>query len=147
MPHSPGRAVALPLRAGWTTTLLPAGLPGVYLLLLGARPRYVGRSDTCLAGRLAAHRDRDDVTHVAWSVCAGPTQAFRAECYWYHRMAGAPGLLNRMHPAAPRGLHLGCPFCGDAARTAAEAVRELAAAGRSGRAVQAPRVDGLAGAA
>lgn len=127
--------LAVPMHPDWLAALLPRGLSGAYVLLRGGRPRYVGRSDACLLARLSGHDLRGDATHVAWTVCADAAHAFHAECHWYHAMAGEAGVLNRIHPASPRRSGLACQFCGAAARTAADAVRQLAGMGRRAQAV------------
>lgn len=88
--------------------LVPARSCGTYLLLDGASPVYVGRSDVCLRTRLATHNHRLHATHVLWEIAQTPTGAFLLEAYWFHHHALQ---LNQIHPARPAGSLDICPFC------------------------------------
>lgn len=94
----------------WTLTLgdqaalqraIPAGLIGVYLMISMRRLIYAGRSDTCLQMRLVAHEHLQSAGLVAWRTCTSPLVACRFERLWFARIAGRPGVLNRILPAAP----------------------------------------------
>jgi hypothetical protein len=119
------KALAVPLNPAWLRTLLPPLRAGVYLLLDRDHPRYVGRSDTCLLTRLCGHELRSEATHAVWSLRGDAVGAYRAECYWYHRLNAGLALVNKLHPAAPI-RNLTCPFCPDQLDETAAAVHALA---------------------
>lgn len=91
--------------------LVPEGWAGVYMLLRDAVPFYVGRSDTCLRARLAAHPLLTLATHVTWETCASSLHAYRLESAWFHTLQLTAEFTNRNHPAHPSGEPNSCPFC------------------------------------
>lgn len=105
--------------------MLAPNLAGVYVLIEGDRPIYVGRSDTCLLRRLVAHEHRVRSSHVVWALRPGPVHAYLAECHWYHRLGGREMLINERHPASPGGGWT-CPFCDAQLADARAAVANLA---------------------
>lgn len=109
-PVSFGRT-AVPADPAWIRAMLPPGVVGAYILLDGSSPFYVGRSDSCLAGRLVHHEYLAEASHVFWEVCRDSVRAFHCESFWYDRSGGSHRLRNRIHPARPAGHSGGCPFC------------------------------------
>ena len=102
---------AVPAQPAWIRSMLPTGVVGAYVLLKGPDPFYVGRSDSCLAGRLLRHEHLTATTHVFWEVCRDPIRAYHCEAYWYDYARASRTLLNRVHPARPAGHTDPCPFC------------------------------------
>lgn len=99
-----------PSEHDWTLTLadpdtlrraIPSGLIGVYLMISMRRLIYAGRSDTCLQIRLVAHEHLASAGLVIWRSCASSLIAWQLERLWYGRIAGRPGVLNKIFPAAP----------------------------------------------
>ncbi len=91
--------------------LVPAGRPGVYMLLRQDQPFYIGRSDSCLRTRLASHPLLRMATHVTWGPCTTPLEAYRLEAAWFHRLTAGGQPINQIHPARPAGESNSCPFC------------------------------------
>ncbi|WP_170130972.1 hypothetical protein [Deinococcus yavapaiensis] len=91
------------------------GRSGVYVLgrdERGFKPGYVGRSDTDLQRRLATHNHRDEFEYFIFRYAGSPEEAFRLECeLWHAHEETASGMLNRIHPDAPSGSGLECPYC------------------------------------
>ena len=102
---------AVPANASWIWSMLPNGVIGAYVLLKGHKPFYIGRSDSCLAGRLLRHEYLAETSHVFWEVCRDPIRAYHCEAYWYDRAGASHALRNRVHPARPTGHPDPCPFC------------------------------------
>lgn len=102
------------LNANILRSLIPPQKIGVYLLgtyhLGDFHPIYAGRSDSCLLKRLLNHNHRDKATHVVWRFTLTISQAFRQECCLYHTYEDE-FLLNKGHPASPKGSGLRCPIC------------------------------------
>lgn len=92
-------------------TFVPAGKPGVYMLLRGEIPFYVGRSDRCTQTRLASHPLLAMATHVTWEPCTTALHAFHLESAWFHALKSLNQLTNQIHPARPVGENKNCPFC------------------------------------
>jgi hypothetical protein len=113
------RRFALPASPAWIHPFLPPRTVGAYMLFDNGRPFYVGRSDTCLRGRLLGHEHLGAASHVLWERCPSPRQAFHLEAFWYDRLKPSGGLLNRVHPARPGDDDEPCPFCAAAAGVAA----------------------------
>jgi hypothetical protein len=90
---------------------VPAGMPGVYMLLRAYAPFYVGRSDKCVQTRLANHPMLSLATHVAWEPCANALHAYRLESAWFHALQFSTQLTTRIHPAHPTREASNCPFC------------------------------------
>lgn len=101
------------LRPWVVRALIPPGHPGSYVLYRGGRgvvaPTYNGRSDHDLAGRLAMHARVGRGEYFSYDVHPDAVTAFVAECAAYHLRAASAE--NVIHPASPRGLDAGCPFC------------------------------------
>jgi len=95
----------------------PTSSPGSYILGNNAggglfRPRYVGRSDRDIEGRLATHGYLYFFEYFVVRKAADPQEAYRQECTLWHgyRQQGYD-LANKIHPAAPPGYPNRCPFC------------------------------------
>ena len=103
----------------WVVGLaIPDRTAGVYVLGdlvpgLRFRPRYVGRSDADLRERLKEHELRSRLAYFRFAVCRDAGQAFARECEYWHALREAD-LLNRIHPDAPAGSGLLCPYCATA---------------------------------
>lgn len=100
--------------------LVPPGIIGCYVLMIGDSPVYVGRSDSCLRQRLSRHGHIGFATHFLWQPCKNPVAAFNLESLWYHHLRHDLGrnLLNTIHPDSPSGANRSCPFCVPADRDA-----------------------------
>lgn len=109
--EGPFGRMAVPAIPAWVRAMLPLGVIGAYVLLKGPKPFYVGRSDSCLAGRLVRHEYLAEASHVMWQICRDPVRAFHCEAFWYDRAGGTRCLRNRVHPARPAGHTGSCPFC------------------------------------
>ena len=98
---------------GVVRALIPRDVIGCYVLTVGERPVYVGRSDSCLRQRLAHHGLLGRASHFFWQPCGTPLAAFNLESAWYHhlRHGAGTGLLNLNHPGSPSGVNCLCPFC------------------------------------
>ena len=92
--------------------LVPRDVVGCYILMVGDKPVYVGRSDTCVQQRLVHHGLLNIATHFSWQPCRSPVAAFNLESSWYHHLQHTDGqqLLNAIHPDSPAGSNLACPF-------------------------------------
>lgn len=102
----------------WAIRLVvPERSIGVYLLgsvsLASSAfcPAYVGRSDIDLRRRLLRHGTTPLDTYFRVRRCASRQAAFFAECFLFHALRGTPQLRNALHPAAPDGSGLDCPYC------------------------------------
>jgi hypothetical protein len=105
----PPARMAFQLKPATIKALVPGRVPGTYLLLAGSKPIYVGRSDTCLRTRLARHNHLSKASHVLWEPASTSATAFALEAFWFHKHSDS--LLNKVHPASPRGQRMKCPFC------------------------------------
>lgn len=85
---------------------------------------YVGRSDTDLARRLHQHARAGAADRFTFQVTRSRRSAFYLEARDWHRYHG---LLNRIHPRAPKRLPYTCPYC-EAARQMASDLGRIAAA-------------------
>jgi len=86
---------------------------GVYVLgntILGTFvPKYVGRSDVNLNGRL-----KDWVGYYSqfkFGYYSTQKDAYSTECWIYHQLF--PSLDNERHPDKPIGKDYKCPWCGE----------------------------------
>lgn len=91
------------------------GRPGVYVLgddESGFVPRYVGRSDTSLKKRLMTHNHLYDHAYFIFKYVESEKEAFYTEAKWWHdcKELGLD-IDNRIHPDAPNGTFLECPYC------------------------------------
>ena len=132
--------VAVPADSGWLVSMIPQGIVGAYMMFSDDRPFYVGRSDSCLRGRLLGHPLLKAATHVIWEVCPTARRAFHMEAYWYDRLSPSGTLINKVHPARPCGDARPCPFCfdGDLVRAAMPFGRRPLALGKNIVAHQCP---------
>lgn len=74
--------------------------------------RYVGRSDSCLRTRLLNHNYLYEFSYFVFRYASSPKEAFLIECKWWHDHHAKRGvLLNKIHPGAPAGQSLSCPYC------------------------------------
>lgn len=103
--------LGVPADPDWIRGMIPEGVLGAYLLLRNGRPFYAGRSDSCLATRLAGHELLGQATHLLWEICDDPVRAFYCEAFLYDSSRHVSGFLNRVHPARPAGSKGECPFC------------------------------------
>ncbi len=115
-PYEGTTRVALRLTRSVVNMQIPTGTIGAYLLMEydqdGARPLYVGRSDTCLRRRLCRHPLRGRATHFVVTPARNSHQAYAMESYWYHEyQAAGRAVRNQIHPASPAGTGRRCPFC------------------------------------
>lgn len=95
------RAVRRHSRSGW---------PGVYVLAdTHGIPRYIGRSDIDVRGRLQQHVDAGNYRFFLVEHYRTPDEAYQREANLYHYYRNQ--LDNAIHPAVPRGCHDGCPRC------------------------------------
>lgn len=90
--------------------------PGAYVLgdwEAGAfRIGYVGRSDEDVRQRLAGHERLGEFGYVIVRYAPGAVEAFWSECeFWHACHQTGITVVNRIHPAAPRGSGLACPYC------------------------------------
>ena len=108
------RRFAFLLTPATVRAVIPRGVAGVYMLLKIGTPLYIGRSDSCVRGRIASHALASLATHFVWEPCLDHRQAFLLESFWYHRIRDLPGVLNVVHPASPRAVGTRCPFCAKA---------------------------------
>lgn len=69
---------------------------------------YVGRSDTDLKRRLLQHTYTGAFPAFRFVPAATIYDAYVMECSAYHL---TEGMLNRVHPRAPRRLPYKCPVC------------------------------------
>lgn len=93
--------------------LLPG--PGAYALGRddgGFTVEYVGRSDHSVRDRLARHERLGDFDYFIVRYPRGSQSAYLLECaFWHASVDGGRQLENVIHPAAPRGFGLECPYC------------------------------------
>lgn len=92
--------------------LVPGQLIGAYVLTVGPRPVYVGRSDRCLRTRLIGHSLIETATHFFVIPCSCEEEAYRWESALFHWLKNKGASLNQIHPARPASLIVRCPFCG-----------------------------------
>jgi hypothetical protein len=83
-------------------TELPSNVVGVYLMCTKRQLIYAGRSDACLRTRLVYHEHLRHAGVVLWRVCPTIQVAYQVETWWYERLHGRPGVLNRIQPAKPK---------------------------------------------
>lgn len=83
---------------------LPRSVAGVYLMCGKGQLIYAGRSDACLRTRLVYHEHLRHAGVVLWRVCPTVNVAYQIESWWYERLQGRPGVLNRIEPAKPKRL-------------------------------------------
>ncbi|MDU2106215.1 hypothetical protein [Clostridium sp.] len=87
--------------------------PGVYVLgdnENGFVYRYVGRSDTCIRTRLLTHNYLYKYEYFIFRYVDNPKEAYYYESKWWHDCANM-GINNKIHPDAPSGSRLVCPYC------------------------------------
>ena len=95
--------------------VLLEGKPGVYVLGDddgGFVPKYVGRSDTSLKNRLLTHNHLYEHSYFIYRYVDNDKEAFYTEAKWWHDCLNNGLVLdNRIHPDAPNGTYLECPYC------------------------------------
>lgn len=93
-------------------TSIPQGAIGTYFLgkANNPLPLYVGRSDRGLRRRLLQHVARGKFDWFMANITESTRQAYYLECRGWHSLRDW-GIKNLIHPAAPGGLPMGCPFC------------------------------------
>jgi hypothetical protein len=116
--EGPTARFAFRTEASVIASLITRGVRGVYLLLNGDRPIYVGRSDRCLRLRLMRHGLLPRATHLTWFPCNSAVDAYRFEAGLFHSLLHQPGVVNQIHPVAPAGVPIRCPFCAASTRSA-----------------------------
>ena len=72
--------------------------------------KYVGRSDTDVAGRLKQHVG-EKYKNFKYSYATSPKAAFEEECRNYHDFGETDSLDNNIHPRRPDGCGWKCPYC------------------------------------
>ena len=75
----------------------------------GFRPRYIGRSTTCLQNRLLDHASRARYSAFQYQRWDSVRETYEVECLWFHSMRDR--LDNTRHPDAPRSLPYTCKYC------------------------------------
>lgn len=89
--------------------------PGVYVLgddENGFEPKYVGRSDTSLKNRLITHNHLYNHSYFIFKYVDDEKEAFFTEAKWWHDCKdNGMDLDNKIHPDAPNGSLLECPYC------------------------------------
>lgn len=87
--------------------------PGAYVLgefkADHFQPRYVGRSDRNVRGRLIDHVSDTDYSFFCFQYCGTVREAFEAECIFFHSFES--DLDNKRHPDRPNGKDWSCPCC------------------------------------
>ena len=80
--------------------------------------KYVGRSDTDLHERIMhgiqefKNNPRLKYERFKFSYATSKEEAYLKECKNFHDFGGQKGYLNnKIHPDAPEGIILECPFC------------------------------------
>ena len=106
------RRMAFRLVPSVVRALVPDQLIGAYVLTIGPRPVYVGRSDRCLRTRLVGHPLLETATHFFVIPCSCEEDAYRWESAMFHWLQNKGVSLNQIHPARPESLVGSCPFCG-----------------------------------
>jgi hypothetical protein len=101
---------SFPLNQNSITQNIKKNCPGVYVLgTVNANLLPVqrsGRSDDCLASRLAAHIGK--YSDFMFAYCPTREAAFYAECELHHEYKPSDNIL---HPDRPNGTNLKCPRC------------------------------------
>ena len=74
--------------------------------------KYVGRSDRSLRRRLLTHNMLYKFSYFIFMTVCTPKQSFELESKWWHdcKLANLP-VENRIHPDAPSGQLVQCPYC------------------------------------
>ena len=92
------------------SALIPAKVTGIYILLIGEKIIYVGRSDVCLKTRLLKHELLGVASHFAWELSTNAKHGFHLESFLFHKWQHL-NLLNQNHPGKPANCLYSCPFC------------------------------------
>jgi hypothetical protein len=96
--------------------IIPEGCIGVYALGDVEEGRfaikYVGRSDRSLRRRLLTHNLLYEFSYFIFMTVSSTREGFELESRWWHdcKLAHLP-VENRIHPDAPSGQKLQCPYC------------------------------------
>jgi len=72
-------------------------------------PKYVGRADTDLKGRLKKWVSK--YSKFKFDYATSPKTAFEKECKNYHDFGESKKLDNSIHPDRPDGSNWTCPVC------------------------------------
>lgn len=89
--------------------LIPERTIGAYVLYVGGRPNYIGRSDRDLQQRLIQHAGVARGEFFTYDVLWHPLAAYEVECSLYHALNTR--IENLVHPGQPDYLRAECPFC------------------------------------
>ena len=96
--------------------MIPEGCIGVYAL--GDVEdgcfaiKYVGRSDRSLRRRLLTHNLLYEFSYFIFMTVSSTREGFELESRWWHDCKLAHlRVENRIHPDAPSGQKLQCPYC------------------------------------
>lgn len=74
--------------------------------------KYVGRSDYCLQTRLLTHGRLYYCPYFVFFYTDTAKEAFELESKWWHDCINTNvQLINHIHPDAPSGMGLVCPYC------------------------------------
>ena len=112
--------------------IIPEGCIGVYALGDIEEGhfaiKYVGRSDRSLRRRLLTHNLLYEFSYFIFMTVSSTREGFELESRWWHdcKLAHLP-VENRIHPDAPSGQKLQCPYC-DFAHNIRQFLREEIAA-------------------
>lgn len=96
--------------------IIPEGCIGVYALgdIEGGQftIKYVGRSDHSLRRRLLTHNLLYRFSYFIFMTVSSMQECFELESRWWHdcKLAHLP-IQNRIHPDAPSGKKIQCPYC------------------------------------
>lgn len=74
--------------------------------------KYVGRSDHSLRRRLLTHNLLYEFSYFIFMKVPTVQKGFELESRWWHdcKLARLP-IVNRIHPDAPSGEKVRCPYC------------------------------------
>lgn len=74
--------------------------------------KYVGRSDSSLLKRLLTHNYLYRFFYFIFCTAKNEKEAFEMESQWWHICNNERvTLCNYIHPDAPSGVHVNCPYC------------------------------------
>lgn len=74
--------------------------------------KYVGRSDHSLRRRLLTHNLLYEFSYFIFMTVSSTREGFELESRWWHdcKLVHLP-IENRIHPDAPSGQKIQCPYC------------------------------------
>ncbi len=74
--------------------------------------KYVGRSDSSLQKRLLTHNYLYRFSYFIFCCTDNEKEAFEMESRWWHICNNEHVILcNHIHPDAPSGVSISCPYC------------------------------------